>query len=47
MPRATGQRGEHEERLPRHRLASHASNILETRILGEAQNLVPSGPNRF
>jgi hypothetical protein len=35
MPRATGQRGEHEERLPRHRLASHATNILETKILSD------------
>ena len=43
MPRAPGQRGEHEERLPRHRLASHAPNILETRILVEGPKLVPGG----
>src|SRR5258708_1062927 len=33
VPRAIGQRSEHEERLSRHGLASHAANILETRIL--------------
>jgi hypothetical protein len=35
MPRATGQRGQHEERLPRHRLDRHPPNILKNKILIE------------
>jgi hypothetical protein len=35
VPRAVGQRGEHEERLPRHGPASHDTNIVESKILGE------------
>jgi hypothetical protein len=48
MPRAIGQRGEHEERLPRHGPDSHPANILETIILVQGQHqiltaLAPSG----
>jgi len=38
MPRAIGQRGEHEERLPGHGPASHPANILETKILVHIQH---------
>jgi hypothetical protein len=38
MPRAIGQRAEHEERLPRHRLDSHPVNVLETKILVHGQH---------
>jgi hypothetical protein len=33
MPRAIGQRGEHEERLSGHRLGCHDTNILKASIL--------------
>src|SRR5215472_6950911 len=36
MPRAIGQRGEHEERLSCHRFGGHANNVMETKILVES-----------
>jgi len=44
VPRATGQRGEHEERLARHGLYSHPANILKTKILVHSKHWILAAP---